>query len=122
MDFALSEQQEMLKKAASEFLAKECTKKLVREMEKDEKGYSPDLWKKMADLGWMGLVYPEQYGGSGMTFLDLAVLIEESEAAPNDPKLEDRMLKVCKVLEYLRAGEDDPTRQERQEREEYRLA
>jgi alkylation response protein AidB-like acyl-CoA dehydrogenase len=31
----------------------------------------------MADLGWMGLVYPEQYGGSGMTFLDLAVLIEE---------------------------------------------
>ena len=45
MDFALSEQQEMLKKAASEFLAKECTKKLVREMEKDEKGYSPELWQ-----------------------------------------------------------------------------
>ncbi len=77
MDFALSEQQEMLKKAAGEFLAKECTKKLVREMEKDEKGYSPELWKKMADLGWMGLVYPEQYGGSGLTFVDLAILLEE---------------------------------------------
>lgn len=37
----------------------------------------------------------------------LAVLVEKSEASPNDPKLEDRMLKVCKVLEYLRAGEDD---------------
>jgi hypothetical protein len=37
----------------------------------------------------------------------LAVLIEQSEAAPDDPKLEDRMLKICKVLEYLRAGEDD---------------
>ncbi len=36
-----------------------------------------NLWKGMADLGWMGLVFPEQYGGSGMTFLDLAVLIEE---------------------------------------------
>jgi len=77
MDFALSEQQEMLKKAASEFLAKECTKKLVREMEKDEKGYSPELWKKMADLGWMGLVYPEKYGGSGLTFVDFTTLLEE---------------------------------------------
>jgi alkylation response protein AidB-like acyl-CoA dehydrogenase len=77
MDFALSEQQEMLKKAASEFLAKECTKKLVREMEKDEKGYSPDLWKKMADLGWMGLVYPEKYGGSGLNFVDFTTLLEE---------------------------------------------
>jgi len=77
MDFALSEQQEMLKKAASEFLAKECTKKLVREMEKDEKGYSPELWKKMAGLGWMGLVYPEKYGGSGLTFVDFTTLLEE---------------------------------------------
>jgi alkylation response protein AidB-like acyl-CoA dehydrogenase len=77
MDFALSEQQEMLKKAASEFLAKECTKKLVREMEKDEKGYSPELWKKMADLGWMGLVYPEKYGGSGLTLVDFTTLLEE---------------------------------------------
>jgi alkylation response protein AidB-like acyl-CoA dehydrogenase len=77
MDFALSEQQEMLKKAASEFLAKECTKKLVREMEKDEKGYSPELWQKMADLGWMGLVFPEKYGGSGLTFVDFTTLLEE---------------------------------------------
>ena len=75
MDFALSEQQEMLKKAASEFLAKECTKKLVREMEKDERGYSPELWKKTADLGWMGLVYPEKYGGSGLTFVDFTTLL-----------------------------------------------
>jgi len=77
MDFALSEQQEMLKSAANEFLTKECTKKLVREMEKDEKGYSPDLWKKMADLGWMGLVYPEKYGGSELSFIDLTVLLEQ---------------------------------------------
>lgn len=77
MDFALSEQQEMLKKAASEFLAKECTKKLVREMEKDDKGYSPELWQKMAALGWMGLVYPEKYGGSGLTFIDFTTLLEE---------------------------------------------
>ncbi len=77
MDFALSEQQEMLKKSAIDFLTKECTKKLVREMEQDEKGYSPDLWQKMADLGWIGLVFPEQYGGGGLSFLELATLLEE---------------------------------------------
>jgi alkylation response protein AidB-like acyl-CoA dehydrogenase len=77
MDFALSEEQEMLRNSARDFLTKECPKTLVRQMETDEKGYSPNLWKGMADLGWTGLVFPEAYGGSGMTFLDLAILIEE---------------------------------------------
>lgn len=77
MDFALSEQQEMLRNTARDFLAKECPKTLVHEMEKDERGYSPELWAKMADLGWMGLVLPEKYGGSGLSYLDLAVLLEE---------------------------------------------
>jgi alkylation response protein AidB-like acyl-CoA dehydrogenase len=43
----------------------------------DEKGYSPELWKKMAGLGWQGLVFPEQYGGVESSFLDLVVLLEE---------------------------------------------
>ena len=50
MDFALSEEQEMLKKTAQGFLETRCPKALVREMEKDEKGYSPELWHKMGDL------------------------------------------------------------------------
>ena len=77
MDLGLTEPQEMLKKMARDFLATECPKKLVREMEEDEKGYSPDLWRKMADLGWMGLPFPESYGGGDGGFLDLAVLLEE---------------------------------------------
>ena len=77
MDFALNEEQEMLRKMSRDFLVNECPKSLVREMEVDEKGYSPGLWKKMAELGWMGLVLPEQYGGEGMSFLDLTVLLEE---------------------------------------------
>ncbi len=77
MDFGLSEEQVMLKTSAREFLDKECPKKLVRQMMDDEKGYSPELWKKMADLGWHGLVVPEKYGGVGSSFLDLAVLLEE---------------------------------------------
>lgn len=77
MDFGLSEEQVMLKTSAREFLEKECPKKLVRQMMDDERGYSPELWRKMADLGWHALVFPEQYGGVGSSFLDLAILIEE---------------------------------------------
>ena len=50
---------------------------LVREMEEDAKGYPDDLWRQIAGLGWTGVPFPEQYGGTGGDFLDLAVLLEE---------------------------------------------
>ena len=67
----------MLRKTTSDFLANECPKTKVRELEEDEKGYSPEMWRKMADLGWMGLVIPEEYGGMGMTFQDLTIMLEQ---------------------------------------------
>ena len=81
MDFSLSEEQEMLKTMARDFLEKECPESLVREMEEDDDGYSPEVWRKIADLGWLGLVYPEKYGGTGGSILDLAVLYEEMGGA-----------------------------------------
>lgn len=77
MDLDLTEEQEMLRTTARDFLTKECPKTLVRELEEDEKGYSPDLWRKMAELGWMGLVLPEEYDGMGMGFMDLIILLQE---------------------------------------------
>ncbi len=77
MDLSLSEEEEMLKKTARDFLTDKCPKTLVKEMEEDEKGYSPQLWQEMAELGWMGLAFPEKYGGIEMGFLDLSVLFEE---------------------------------------------
>jgi alkylation response protein AidB-like acyl-CoA dehydrogenase len=77
MDLGLDEQQEMLKNVARDFLEKECPEALVRQMEEDDKGYSPDLWQKMAGQGWMGLTIPEQYGGVGLTICELVVLLEE---------------------------------------------
>lgn len=77
MDLGLSEEQEMLKNFARDFLEKECPEKYVRDMEEDERGYSPEVWKKMADQGWQGLIIPEAYGGAGLRFLDLIVLLEE---------------------------------------------
>lgn len=81
MDFELGEEQVMLKTSARDFLEKECPKQLVRDMMDDEKGYPSGLWKQMADLGWLGLTFPEEYGGVGSSFLDLAVLLEESGRA-----------------------------------------
>jgi len=81
MDLGLSEEQEMLKNSAREFLEKECPEEHVRAMEDDEKGYSPALWKKMADLGWQGLMVPEKYGGADFSYLDLCVLVEETGRA-----------------------------------------
>ena len=77
MEFALSEEQEMLKSMARDFLTEKFTKKLVQELEADERGYTPYLWQEMVELGWTGLAFPEKYGGTGMCFQDLAVLLEE---------------------------------------------
>ena len=77
MDLGLGEEQKILRTSARDFLERECPKSLVREMEEDERGYTPELWRKMADVGWLGLIFPEQYGGSGGNFLDLTVLVEE---------------------------------------------
>ena len=77
MDFSFTEEQDMLRMSAREFLAKECPKAKVREMAKDEKGYDPQVWQHMAGLGWMGLILPEQYGGMGASFMDLVILMEE---------------------------------------------
>ena len=77
MDLSLTENQQSLKNTAREFFESECPTTLVRAMEGDARGYTTDLWESMADLGWMGLPFPAQYGGSDGTLTDLAVLLEE---------------------------------------------
>jgi len=77
MDFGFSEEQEMLRQSARDFLAKECPMTWVRRMMDDDRGFTDETWRKMAELGWMGLVLPEEHGGSGLTFVDLVVVLEE---------------------------------------------
>ena len=77
MDLGLSEQQELIRRTAREFLDAESPTTLVRELEDSESGYSPELWTKMAALGWLGLGIPPQYGGSGGNLIDQVVLFEE---------------------------------------------
>jgi alkylation response protein AidB-like acyl-CoA dehydrogenase len=76
VDFAFSEEQEMLRRSTRDFLVKECGSKVVRKLMEGPDAYDPALWKKIAGLGWTSLGIPEQYGGAG-TFLDLIVVLEE---------------------------------------------
>ena len=77
MDLGLTEIQQMLKTSAQDFLARECPLTLVREMEEDSRGFTDELWRQMVGLGWTGVAFPEQYGGTGGNFADLGVLLEE---------------------------------------------
>ncbi|RJR18551.1 MAG: acyl-CoA dehydrogenase [Desulfobacteraceae bacterium] len=77
MDFHFTEEQRILRKTARDFLEANCSASFVLEMEKDEKGYKEDLWLKMSELGWMGLIIPEEYDGVGGNLLDLVVMFEE---------------------------------------------
>ena len=105
MEFSLNEEQEMLKTMARDFLENECPKTFVREMMDDEDGHSPDLWKKMAEVGWLGLILPEEYGGSAMNFRDLAVLCEEMGRAMMPGPFLSTLLMAG--LPILNAGTDE---------------
>lgn len=104
MDFTLSAEQELLKKELRHFLETECPKSTVKKLEATEVGYSPDMWKKMAELGWLGLILPEEYGGVGGSLFDLAVLLEEVGRATAPSPMFSTM--VMGVLPLLEAGTD----------------
>ena len=77
MEFSLREETKMLKSNAEKFMKEKSPSSFVKNILKEEKGFSPALWKEMADLGWLGLIHGEAYGGSGGDFFDLFVLFEE---------------------------------------------
>lgn len=77
MDLGFTKNQDLIRKSAREFFEKECPKDKVRELKDDEKGYDPKMWKKMIELGFLGLVIPEAYGGMEGDYLELVILMEE---------------------------------------------
>src|SRR5579885_3372660 len=77
MDLTLTEEQRMLAESARHFAEQVCPSNVVREVETSLSGFSPELWSRLCELGYPGLVLPEQYGGSGGKILDLAIVAEE---------------------------------------------
>jgi alkylation response protein AidB-like acyl-CoA dehydrogenase len=79
MSLVLSEEQALLKETAAEFMQEKAPASHMRELRdtKDELGFSRSLWKEMAELGWTGILLPEEYGGSDLGFAELGVVLEE---------------------------------------------
>lgn len=77
MDLDLSEQQKMLQSSARDFLATKYPMSIARKMLDEDIGCPPELWREIVRLGWLGLLFPKEYGGEGGNFMDLTVLCEE---------------------------------------------
>ena len=77
MNVLPAEEELMVKNAAREFLDAECPPSLARAVEQDERGYSVELWEKMASLGWFGISLPESHGGGGLPVTYLGLILEE---------------------------------------------
>ena len=77
MNFGFSEEQEMIRKSARDFTNGQSSMERIREMHDDERGYSTDLWKHMAEQGWLGAVFSEDVGGIDLGYVDLLCIQEE---------------------------------------------
>lgn len=77
MNFAFSEEQEMIRKSAKDFVKTHSSMERIRELFDDEAGYSPSHYQQMVDAGWVGMVYPENYGGIDLGYVDLICITEE---------------------------------------------
>lgn len=78
MNLALTEDQELLAKTAADFVAERSPLARVRRLRdtKDPAGFSRDLWREMAELGWVGIPFPDSLGGAGMGLAELVVVLE----------------------------------------------
>ena len=108
MDVLLNEEEEMVKNAARAFLEGECPPSLARAMEKDDLGYPPELWRQMAQLGWLGLALPESLGGQGLPLAYLGIITEELGRAIAPVPFHSTMVPALTIAEH---GSEEQQRQ-----------
>jgi alkylation response protein AidB-like acyl-CoA dehydrogenase len=77
MNFDLNEEQQMIQDQAAKFVANESPVDRFRRLREDERGWEPEMWAKMAEQGWLSIAIPEEQGGFGGTFIDLAIILEQ---------------------------------------------
>ena len=100
MDLRLNERQKMFKKAAADFVRAEAPSHVLTRWFRNKETFRLDLYRKGADLGWLGMVIPEQYGGASASFTDLAVVFEELGRGPlPGPFFSSGVLSALIVLE-----------------------
>lgn len=88
MEFAFSDEQEMIRASAESFLADVSDSAAVRAAMASERGYDPALWQRLCtEMVWPAIHIPEQYGGLGLGFVELAILLEQKDCLPIDKHL-----------------------------------
>jgi alkylation response protein AidB-like acyl-CoA dehydrogenase len=77
MDIGFTEEQELLRASARRFLENECPSAFVRQRMAEPAAMTEDFWRRLAEQGWFGILYPDEFGGSGLGLVDMTVLMEE---------------------------------------------
>ncbi len=106
MDFGLTEIQELIASSAREFLADRAPLGLARNAVSGDAGYDESYWNEVVQLGWTGLLIPEEYGGAGLALPEFGVLMEEYGAtlAPG-PLFETALLGASVINRYGNDGQ-----------------
>src|SRR6201993_5481635 len=105
MQFGLSESQQMLKDNARKFFAGECPMEEVRRLMETDTAYDRSLWQKMAEQGYTGIIFPEEYGGVGLGKVELALLMEEAGRALLPGPLFSTVALAGSVLDHVATKE-----------------
>ena len=82
MDLSLTDQQEMLKQAVDDFVSRDAPIESLIELQQTERGFSDDMWRTAGELGWLGMLIPEEYGGSNTGYTDAGVVFEALGKGP----------------------------------------
>ncbi len=107
MNFGFTEEQDLLRDEVRKFLEERCPMEEVRRISQTPEGYSPELWKQLGELGWLGLTIPEEYGGAELTWIDLIVLLEEVGRALLPGPLVSTTLAASAILAEANAAQQE---------------
>ena len=82
LDLSLTESEEMLKATALDFMRRDAPKEVVQKLQETDTGYTEELWRKVVEMGWLGVIIPERYGGTGNPLTSAAVIFEALGSGP----------------------------------------
>src|SRR5687768_14149063 len=82
MDLSLNDTQQLIQDSARDFVRGACNRDVLLKLDRDSAAMMDGIWRQMSELGWTGMAIPEEYGGTGNSMTDVAVLFEELGTGP----------------------------------------
>jgi alkylation response protein AidB-like acyl-CoA dehydrogenase len=98
MDLSLNDTQNLIQESARDFVKGDCNRDALLKLDRNPGAVMDGLWQKMAELGWTGMAIPEQYGGTGNSMTDVAVLCEELGTGPVPGPLFSSAILCARIL------------------------